>query len=324
MTSGESEQEGGEPGAGERRAGIAGPSTTRTVAASSSAGHGTEGSGVGGRRRSMLARPAVLLGAAGMLTAATCAGLLLSGESAASPVRHGAASLPSIRAGVGAAAHARSTDSSTPSPATVTVVGSATVTGAPDTLTLSMGVSVRAASATAALDTSSTELDALQKVFISSGVAPKDLQTSFLDLQPNYSSNGRVTGYEADDQLTITLHPIAKAGLVIDAAAHAVGNDVRINGISFSIADTTPLLARARTAAVHQAATDAAQLAAAAGTTLGPIVSVTDETSQPTGPSGASGTLAYASAAPASTPVPVRSGIEQVTAQVQVVYQLGS
>jgi uncharacterized protein YggE len=257
-------------------------------------------------------RPAVLFSAT-VAVAAAGVGVAI-GQSAASPTRP--ATTP------GSAARNAAALSTGSGPATVTVVGSGTVTGTPDTLTLSMGVSARAPSATVALDTSSNELQALQRVFIHSGVPAKDLQTSFLQLQPNYSNSGKVTGYEADNQLTITLHPIAKAGEVIDAAAHAVGNDVRIDGISFSISNTTPLLARARAQAVQQAAADAAQLAAAAGTTLGPIVSITDQTG-PSGPSGASG-LQYASASGAPARVPVETGTEQVNAEVQIVYQLGS
>ncbi len=273
-------------------------------------GAGGEAGGTG--RWSRLWRPAVLFSAT-VAVAAAGVGVAI-GQSAASPTRP--ATTP------GSAARNAAALSTGSGPATVTVVGSGTVTGTPDTLTLSMGVSARAPSATVALDTSSNELQALQRVFIHSGVPAKDLQTSFLQLQPNYSNSGKVTGYEADNQLTITLHPIAKAGEVIDAAAHAVGNDVRIDGISFSISNTTPLLARARAQAVQQAAADAAQLAAAAGTTLGPIVSITDQTG-PSGPSGASG-LQYASASGAPARVPVETGTEQVNAEVQIVYQLGS
>jgi uncharacterized protein YggE len=241
--------------------------------------------------------------------AAATAGLLfsgLAGASAASPrqPQQGAAT--------------------TSSPPTITVTGTGIVNGTPDTLTLEMGVSATAATAVAALDQSSTELSALEKAFTSAGVASSDMQTSGLNLQPNYNSRGTViTSYTAADDLTITLSNLSAAGTVIDAAAHAVGNDVRIEGLSFSISKTAPLLARARAMAVRAAATSARQLATAAGTTLGPIVSLTDESEQLPSPSGPSGYAAEPVAAK-SVPVPLQSGSEPVTVEVQVVYQLAS
>jgi len=270
------------------------------------------GAGLGSSRGAWRSRRVTLLAAGGAGAVAVTAGLLLSGFADAAPAAPSQVSTTT------------STPTSTPTSSvpTITVTGTGVVTGAPDTLTLQMGVAAKAATATGALDLSSTELASLEKAFTAAGVAADDLQTSGLDLQPNNNSNGTViTSYEADDNLTITLTDLSDAGSVIDTAAHAVGDDVRIQGLTFSITNTGPLLAKARAAAVGDAATAAKQLAAAAGASLGPIVSVSDVSEQVPTPTGASG-LAFASAARASAPVPVEAGTQQVSVQVQVVYQL--
>lgn len=204
-----------------------------------------------------------------------------------------------------------------PSPgATVTVTGTGTATGAPDTLTVQIGATTNAPSATGALDRNNAEVARLEAVLRAAGVAAADLQTSNLQLSVNTNDKGVVTGYQASDQLTVTLHQLARAGAVIDAAAHAVGNDVQINGIAFSRSNPAPLERAARVAAMRQAAAEAGALASAAGARLGGIVKVTDEVSSPPV------TPVMAAGAAASAPVPIQRGTTSVSAQVQVVYTL--
>ena len=198
--------------------------------------------------------------------------------------------------------------------ATVTVTGNGSVTVVPDTLTLQIGATTNAPTAVGALDGNDGAVTRLQSVLRSAGVAASDMQTSDLQLSANTNSRGTVTGYQASDQLTVTMHQLSSAGAVIDAAAHAVGNDVQIQGITFSRADTAPYERAARTAAVHQAATEAAALAAAAGDQLGGVVKITDEVAQPPEVLGATPSRAAA--------VPVQAGTATVSAQVQVVYAL--
>jgi len=203
-------------------------------------------------------------------------------------------------------------------PATITVTGTGKVSGTPDTATVVMGVTAAGASATDALDRNNAEMASLQQTLTAAGVATSAMQTSGLDLQPNYSTDGTVTGYQADDDLTVTLDDLSLAGTTVDAAAHAVGNDVQIQGISFSISDTSPLLKQAREEAMQDAASTASALAAGAGTTLGPIIQVTDRESV-TAPVFAPGAI---TAAGSTASVPIQAGTQPLSVQVQVVYQL--
>jgi uncharacterized protein YggE len=154
-------------------------------------------------------------------------------------------------------------------------------------------------------------------VLAAHGVAAKDIQTTNLSLYPNYNSDGTViVSYTADNTLSVALRDLATAGSVIDAAAAAGGNDVHINGISFSISHESSLLASARALAMQNVETMASQLAAAGGAKLGAIKSIVDLENQQQPPPLRS--------ADAGGSVPIAPGTQQVQVQVQVVYDLVS
>jgi uncharacterized protein YggE len=201
--------------------------------------------------------------------------------------------------------------------ATISVTGTGTVEGAPDTLTLQIGISASGSSAVEALAEANVKMTALQHAF--RGVPQRQLQTSGLNLNANYNQYGTITGYSAQEQLTVVMHDIALAGQAIDDAATAAGNSTQINGISFSISNSSGLLAQARAQAMQAAHTEAAQLAAGAGVTLGQLKSVTDQeqATEPPEPF-------YGAALPASdkAAVPLEAGQQALTVQVTVVYDL--
>ncbi|HXZ99729.1 MAG TPA: SIMPL domain-containing protein [Candidatus Binatia bacterium] len=204
-------------------------------------------------------------------------------------------------------------------PPQLTVDGVGQVTGIPDTLTVTLDVDTQAASASAALSRNESETAALISTLTGSGVSQGDIQTTDLYINPDYSGNS-ISGYEVDETITVTLHDLTKAGGIIDAASRSVGNDIRIEGMSLSFADDSTLMAQARQAAMADAQTKASQLAAGAGTSLGPIVSVTEQTNSDQTPYP----MAAAGVAGSSLSVPVQAGTQQVSVTVTVVYQLGS
>jgi len=217
----------------------------------------------------------------------------------------------------GASAASRSTGSTND---TISVTGSGVVTGRPNTLTVQMAVSTTASSATAALDQNNAEMTSLETTLVRAGVKWRDLQTTNLSISPNYDAQGVVTSYGVDDDLTATFHHIARAGAVIDAAAHAVGNDIQINGVSFSITGTGGLLRTARIEAIQNAQTEASDIASGAHTSLGRILRVTDQEQQAVPPPP----YLFANGAAAKSSVPLQPGTEQLSVQVSVVFALGS
>ncbi|MGA3183790.1 MAG: SIMPL domain-containing protein [Candidatus Dormibacteria bacterium] len=203
----------------------------------------------------------------------------------------------------------------------ITVTGVGAVYGTPDTLNVEMDVDTQASHASAALSQNESQTSGLIQTLTGSGVSPSDIQTASLSIDPVYATDGSsITGYEVDETVEVTLHDLSTAGSILDAAARSVGDDIRIDSMSLSISDTSSLMTQARSAAIADASTKATQLAAGAGTTLGPIVSITDTTqlSQTQTPlhEAASGALA-------GSAVPVEAGSDQLTVSVSVVYQLG-
>ena len=171
--------------------------------------------------------------------------------------------------GPGVAATDPAAPSSTTATRTITVTGQGEASGIPDVAELSIGVSSRAKSASDALDAMSGRANKLIDVIRNAGVADKDVQTVGLSLQPTTDDAGQITGYEASTTVVAQIHDIAKVGPSIDAASKQVGDDVRLDGVSFSIADTGPLMSAARTDAVKRARAQAEDLAKAAGVELG-------------------------------------------------------
>jgi uncharacterized protein len=203
--------------------------------------------------------------------------------------------------------------------ARVTVTGNGTVTGTPDQLILSMGVQVSAATVTSALQQSSQAAARVTAALRAAGVASADIQTAGLSIQPDYRANSQVPdGYQASEYLTATLRRITAAGAQIQAAVQAGGNAVTVDGVSLNLTDTSALLARARADAVADARHKAAQYASAAGHSLGPVISITDQA-----PAQPSPFYSAASGAASRVPsVPISPGTQQLSVSITVSYAL--
>src|SRR4051812_31829293 len=203
-----------------------------------------------------------------------------------------------------------------PGNATITAVGHGKVEGTPDVMTISLGVQTGGPTAQAALADNNTHAQTLVNVLKERGVAPKDIQTSDLSVFPVFDDKGKhITGYGVTNAVTAKLRDIDGAGPLIDAVTFAVGDAVRLNGIAFSIDDTSKLVAQARAEAVTQAMDQARQLAGAAHVKVGAIRTIDEspiDTSPPVTLNGFAADHAVASA-------PIERGSQDVTLDVKVV-----
>jgi uncharacterized protein YggE len=211
---------------------------------------------------------------------------------------------------------AAATPPGSPAPPAITARATGTVVAAPDTATVVLGVETRDRSATAALGANSDRAGAVIGVLQGAGVAPADIRTSRLTVYPTTApETGRITGYEVSNQVTATLHDIAAAGALIDQAAAAAGDAIRVQTIQFSIADESAARAEARADAVRRALTQARQLADAAGVGLGPVRSIVEVAGEPP--------VAYkAEADRAVQAVPLQPGTQELSVTVEVVHDI--
>jgi uncharacterized protein YggE len=185
-------------------------------------------------------------------------------------------------------------------------------------MTVSVRVSTSDPHAAAVLGHNNAITLAVQQSLQRDGVAAKDIQTTGLSLQQTYPPSA--AGYEVDDEVSATLHNLARAGSTIDDAIAAAGDAGRLDGVSFSMSDTSPLMAAARQQAVTAARTDAAQLATATGENLGGLRSLTEQTNQNTPVPYAQVPTAAGSAS--AVPVPVQPGTQQMSVVVTAVWNV--
>jgi uncharacterized protein len=205
---------------------------------------------------------------------------------------------------------------------TVQGTGQATVT--PDLLTVSVEVDSSGASAASALAADNQAAGAAVAAFKGGGVVGRDIQTSGLSLQPQYvypKGIPTLTGYLVSNAITATIRRVAGAGSVIDAVVGSAGNALKINSISFSVADPGVVDDQARGRAVTQAVAHAKAMAAAAGRTLGPVCSLTDQTQVMT-PDQNDFSLNDGGVAASSAPAPVETGSQTDSAQISLTYLL--
>lgn len=202
----------------------------------------------------------------------------------------------------------------------ITVQGTGKVTGTPDTLILTLTVSDTASDVSAALNAMSATMTAVQNSLGGSKVAAADQRTSGLEVGPQYENSSgttTVTGYQASENLTVTLRDLKSAGTVIAAASAAGGNATQISGLSTDLQNDSGPLGQARDAAFNDAKAKAAQYAKSAGRTLGQVVRVQESDSDPV-PTPLD--IRAPAKGAASNAVPIQPGSADVTVQVTVVF----
>lgn len=200
---------------------------------------------------------------------------------------------------------------------TITTRGVGKASATPDTFVILIGVSTQGASAKAALAENNAKSTALLDLLRANGIAAKDLQTRQLSINPTYTDKSKISGYQVENMVQAKSRDLTRAGELIDAATGVVGNAIRLQHISFSVGEDSALRAQARSEAVNQAKTQAAQLAKAAGVTLGRIRSITEQV-EPGYPIG----YDMRSAAGAAESVPLQAGQQELTVSVDIVYDI--
>jgi uncharacterized protein YggE len=201
---------------------------------------------------------------------------------------------------------------------TVTVTGDGATTVVPDIAHVSMGVSVRRDTAAETLAAANESANALIAALEALGVAPDDIRTTGISIFPQYDDAGRtVVGFQASNDLDVTIRDLSRAGEIIDGGAAFAGEAITIGGIWFSVDDPEAVMPEARAAAVENAAKRAGEYAEAAGVEVGSVVSISEASVAPPIP------LYYEAAADsAERSVPVRPGTQDLSVTVTVVYEL--
>lgn len=174
----------------------------------------------------------------------------------------------------------------------IMVTGVSSITLEPDMATLNLGVEARAGTVSEARNTASVSIDKVTSVLTSMGVENKDIQTVSFNIYPQYDyveeiDNGRIrggqilSGYTVSNMLVVNIKDLDQIGEIIDAVTNAGQDQIRINGVNFSVQDTVQFQPELRKLAVQDAVAKASQLSEYADVKLGKIKMIADFSSQP-------------------------------------------
>ena len=167
----------------------------------------------------------------------------------------------------------------------------------PDLAIFTAGVVTQAVNARDALAENSSRMERVVDALRRAGVAPRDIQTSNISLQPRYSNpemeaqlrarrSGepfvppvqpeapKIIGYEAHNNVTVRVRSLADMGRIIDTLVESGANQV--HGPSFTLDEPTAALDEARTEAVANGRKRAELYARAAGMRVARILSITE------------------------------------------------
>ncbi len=202
----------------------------------------------------------------------------------------------------------------------IVVSGVGVVQTAPDMATVSIGVQQEARTARQAMDAASIAMQSVIEQLATAGIEPRDIQTTNIGLNPRYqhSNDGRpprVTGYIANNSVSVRVRELGNLGSVLDAVVSDGAN--ALNGLSFGISERAPLQSSARAKAVEDAVSKASELAAAAGVTLGPVMSIVES-----GGGGVPQPMMRGAMMEAAIDVPVSAGEMSIRQQVSVTFAI--
>jgi len=147
---------------------------------------------------------------------------------------------------------------------------------APDIATISAGVVTQAADANAAMRANAQQMDKVMAAVRKAGIAERDIQTSGVNLNPQYryaeNQPPTITGYQASNTVNLKVRDIGKLGATLDALVASGANQV--NGPSFEIDEPDAVYDEARRAALDKAQARAAMYAKTLGLRVRRIVSI--------------------------------------------------
>lgn len=151
----------------------------------------------------------------------------------------------------------------------------------PDRANVGAGVTTQATTAVEAMRQNATQMAAMVRALRSAGIPERDIQTSGINLSPQYDYRPqeqgqppRLIGYQVSNQVQVTTADIANLGRLLDALVAAGGTN--LNGPSFSLADPDAGMDEARAAALRAAGERAAVYARAAGYRTARLVSLSE------------------------------------------------
>jgi uncharacterized protein len=219
-------------------------------------------------------------------------------------------------------AQAPITVTSAPTIRTIGASGNGKVYIVPDVAYIYVGVRSDADEVSDALNKNNAQAQAVSEAVKALGVEDKDIQTASFNVYPmqDYGMDGQISRkyFVVENTVYITVRDLSKLGNLLDAVVRSGANT--INSISFDVVDKDAAMAEARDMAIAKARAEAEAIAKASGVTLGDLQTVNVYTSN--------GSMSVYDAkggmsAMSTSEVPVSAGQIVITADANVVYEIG-
>ena len=203
---------------------------------------------------------------------------------------------------------------------TIVVSGTGRIAVDPDVAELRLGVAVSRPSVDAARAAAAESMTAILAAVGAAGVAPRDVRTTLLSVQPRYDyRDGKaptLVGYDLANIVEVTARDLANLGAIVDGSLSAGATS--LDGLSFRVDDPREAERAARVAAVAEARSRAEILAEAAGVAIGGVVGIVEGGPPPTWPQPKAQMLRAA----ADTGTPVEAGTTEISVSVTVTFQI--
>ncbi len=210
------------------------------------------------------------------------------------------------------------------------VSGLGKVTTKPDLAILTLGVESREKTVSDATSKAASAMNAIVDALKKYNIPDKDVQTKYYNVTPDYQyvqtveagvTRGKqiLVGYIVNNSVSVKIRNLDNVGRIIDDVTKAGGDLTRINGITFTVENTTALTTQARELAVKDALAKAKQFADLTGVTLGKLQYIA-ESGGAVPVVRAAAEFAMAPAAAGSTPI--SAGEMELQVSVQAVFNI--
>ncbi|SIQ19360.1 hypothetical protein SAMN05880582_1011063 [Rhizobium sp. RU20A] len=213
-----------------------------------------------------------------------------------------------------------------PQKGVIVVTGEGDAQAAPDVAFITLGVQETAATAREAVTAANAAMAKVLAALKEDGIADRDMQTSGFSINPQYTyydnSNGenrppKLTGYQANNALTVKLRDLSRLGEVLD---RSVTLGVNQGGtVQFANDDPRATMTEARKKAVDDAVAKARTMAEAAGVSVGRVLEISETMGQPIPMPQMMRTMAKDSGAES---VPIAAGENNYTVSVTMRFEI--
>ncbi len=165
-----------------------------------------------------------------------------------------------------------------PTPSTININTSAELKQVPDIAVITASVITQNKSAKFAMQDNARQMSGAFAALKAAGIADKDMQTSGVNLNPEYvyieKKPPQIKSYSVSNTLIIKIRDLTKVGSVLDALVAQGINSV--NGPNFQIEDPDKALDKARAEAMKKAMDRAALYANIAGMKVKRVISINE------------------------------------------------